>query len=140
MTDQRADTKAEVWSLRGHSILYVLLLTGQQAAHTPSRCTLLLQKICVSTGNVQDMEDQCVASSGYCAPTTSCSNMLNSTWVQKVTCMAFYRHHTTHRSTLTVAANSMPDSLFLPILQSLHTTALADAMSSLQQPTPLYMT
>ena len=53
--------------------------------------------------------------------------------------MDFDRHQTTHRSTLTVAANSMPDSLFLPILQSLQTTALADAMSSLQQPTALYM-
>ena len=53
--------------------------------------------------------------------------------------MDFDRHQTTHRSRLTVAANSMPDSLFLPILQSLQTTALADAMSSLQQPTALYM-
>jgi len=52
----------------------------------------------------------------------------------------FDRHQTTHRSTLKVAANSMPDSLFLPILQSLQTTALADAMSSLRPPTTLYMT
>lgn len=51
----------------------------------------------------------------------------------------FDRHQTTHRSTLRVAANSMPDSLFLPILQSLQTTALADAMSSLRAPTALYM-
>ncbi len=32
----------------------------------------------------------------------------------------------------------MPDSLFLPILQSLQTTVLADAMSSLRPPTALY--
>ena len=53
--------------------------------------------------------------------------------------MDFDRHQTTHRSALTVAANSMPDSLFLPILQSLQTTAFAGAMSSLQQPTAQYM-
>ena len=36
-------------------------------------------------------------------------------------------------SALTVATNSIPDSLLLPILQSLHMTALADAMSTLQK-------
>jgi len=34
----------------------------------------------------------------------------------------------------------MPDSLFLPILQSLQTTALADAMSSLGRPATLCLT
>ena len=38
-----------------------------------------------------------------------------------------------HLSALTVAPNSIPDSLLLPILQSLHMTAFDEAMSTLQK-------